>query len=187
MTCIVGFIDKINKNMYMGGDSAGVDDRYNLRSRKDVKVFQKEDMLIGYTSSFRMGQLLRFKLKIPKIKKNQDVYEYMCTDFSDSVRKVLIDNGYAKIESNNESFGDFLVAYKGRLFKIEEDLQIAENNYPYNSCGCGENYALGAILALDFYTRTPPTVEKIVNISLQIAEECSAGVRSPFNILKLNY
>ena len=37
MTCIVGLTDK--GIVYMGGDSAGVDGRYGLMLRDDVKVF----------------------------------------------------------------------------------------------------------------------------------------------------
>jgi hypothetical protein len=99
MTYIVGFIDKNKKEMWMGGDSAGTSD-LNIRSRKDVKVFEKDKMLIGYTSSFRMGQLLRFKFTRPPLKEGKDVYEYMCTDFIDEVRNLFKNQGYAKVENN---------------------------------------------------------------------------------------
>lgn len=184
MTCIVGYIDKQNKEVWMGGDSAGVGG-LDIRSRKDVKVFYKDNMLIGYTSSFRMGQLLRFKLKIPILKKGKDVYEYMCSDFIDAVRKCLIKNGYGKKADNVEEIGVFLVAFKGRLFKIEDDLQVEELNYPYNACGCGEPYALASIRTLDYFTDKESNGEKFINIALQTAQEFSAGVRQPFTILKL--
>jgi hypothetical protein len=38
MTCIVGYIDRQNKKIYMGGDSASVGGN-TLRIRKDPKVF----------------------------------------------------------------------------------------------------------------------------------------------------
>lgn len=67
MTCIIGLIK--NKKVYIGGDSAGVDG-LNITIRKDSKVFKINKFIIGYTSSFRMGQLLRFKLKINNQRKN---------------------------------------------------------------------------------------------------------------------
>jgi len=93
MTCIVGFIDK-NNDVYIGGDSAGVSG-LEIHERKDVKVFHTGNFLIGYTSSYRMGQLLRFKLKVEDQKPSQSDYEYMCTNFIDAVRKCLkLDNGF---------------------------------------------------------------------------------------------
>jgi ATP-dependent protease HslVU (ClpYQ) peptidase subunit len=185
MTCIVGFIDKYKKQMWMGGDSAGVGG-LDIRSRKDVKVFEKDGMLIGYTSSFRMGQLLRCKFRRPPLKEGQDVYEYMCTDFMDAIRSLFKSNGYARVENNEETIGVFLVAFKGRLFKIESDLQVGENNYPYDACGCGENYAISAVHMLVKYVRLGKD-EEFVEIGLKCAAEFSAGVRSPFKILKMKY
>lgn len=43
----------------MGCDSAGVGG-WHLQLRADPKVFHVGHFLIGYTDSFRMGQLLRF-------------------------------------------------------------------------------------------------------------------------------
>ena len=63
-TCIVAYNDRKNKILYIGGDSAGVGD-LSVRIRKDPKIFEKSGMLFGYTSSFRMGQLLQYKLVIP--------------------------------------------------------------------------------------------------------------------------
>lgn len=186
MTCIIGFIDKNKKEMYLGGDSAGVGG-LDIRSRKDVKVFEKDSMLIGYTSSFRMGQLLRFKFTRPPLKENQNIYEYMCTDFIDAVRKCLKDNGYSKVENNEEKIGVFLVAFKGRLFKIESDLQVGENYYPYDECGCGGNYALASLRTLENYSHESVDGKNFIEIALKIAQDFSAGVREPFTILKLKY
>lgn len=185
MTCIVGYIDKANKKIGIGGDSAGVGG-LSVRSRKDTKVFKNGPMIIGYTSSFRMGQLLRFKLVIPENFRD-DVYEYMCTDFIDAVRKCLKENGYATVENNTEKIGDFIVAYKGRLFNINDDLQVAENNYPYDATGCGENYALGAIRALTHYVGETFPIDFILKTSLEVATEFSGGVRPPYNIIVEDY
>ena len=62
MTCIVGLID--GNRVWMGGDSAGVSG-LDITVRSDPKVFRNGDFLIGFTSSFRMGQLLAFRLRPP--------------------------------------------------------------------------------------------------------------------------
>jgi len=180
MTCIVGFIDE-QKNIYLGGDSAGVSG-LDVTIRKDPKVFKIGKMVIGYTSSFRMGQLLRFKLKIPKQSKQMDDYEYMCSLFIDAVRKCLKDNGYAEVKNNEEKIGEFIVGYKGNLYKISGDLQVGMSEENYNVCGCGSSYALGS-LATDPYSLSPKY--RILK-ALEVAEKFSGGVRHPFRIVTLN-
>lgn len=71
MTCIVGLVDQ--GNVWIGGDSAGVGG-YDLMLRADQKVFRNGDFLMGFTSSFRMGQLLRYKLSPPKLHSDDDIY-----------------------------------------------------------------------------------------------------------------
>jgi len=181
MTCIVGFVDK-NGRVFMGGDSAGVGG-LDIRIRSDVKVFRNGEMLIGYTSSFRMGQLLRFKLKIPEQGKHISDYEYMCTLFIDAVRKCLNENGYSKIMNNEETVGTFLVGYKNKIYRIATDLQVGSTFDNYDSCGCGESYALGSIFAQKELHKI--SGETKVKNALKCAENFSAGVRSPFTILSI--
>ena len=60
MTVIVALKNK--DEVVMGGDCAGVGWNYDIQMRSDPKVFRVGRFVIGYTSSFRMGQLLRFGL-----------------------------------------------------------------------------------------------------------------------------
>lgn len=181
MTCIIGFVDK-NKDVYIGGDSAGVAG-LEIHERKDTKVFKIQNFLIGYTSSFRMGQLLRFKLKVKKQSKIQSDYEYMCTTFIDSVRKCLKDNGYAEVHNNKEEIGSFLVGYNGHLYSVADDLQVGEDIDNYDSCGCGHPFAFGA---LNILTKNKNlSAEDIITGALETATKFSGGVRPPFIIKKI--
>lgn len=177
MTCIIGFI-KDNK-IYMGGDSAGVGG-LNVTLRKDPKVFRNGKFIIGYTSSFRMGQLLRFKLKVPK-QTMKDDYQYMCTTFIDAVRKCLKVGGYTTVNNNEEIIGNFLVGYKGKLYEISHNLQVGESYEKYDSVGCGECYAKGALKNLENLDLSP---EEIILRALETAVHFSGGVRPPFTIIK---
>lgn len=174
MTCIVGFIDKKSSKVVMGADSAGVAG-LDITLRKDEKVFKNGDFVIGCTSSFRMIQLLRFSFKPPRVY-DKEIYEYMCTDFINGVRKCFEEGGYLqKFKDGDEKGGTFLVAYKDRLFKIDSDFQVAEASQGYDACGCGETYALGSI-----YNTSKSNAETIVIDALRCAENFSGGVRSPF-------
>ena len=179
MTCIIGFIK--NKKVYIGGDSAGVGG-LNITLRRDSKVFKNGNFIMGYTSSFRMGQLLRFKLKVEEQKEEQTDYEYMCTTFIDAVRKCLKSNGYSTVDNNEEKIGTFLVGYNKKLYKIEGDLQVGESYDTFNSVGCGEDYAKGA---MEILTKSKQSPKQIIKKALDIVVKFSAGVRPPFNIVEI--
>jgi ATP-dependent protease HslVU (ClpYQ) peptidase subunit len=166
--------------IYMGADSAGVAD-CDVRIRSDEKLFLNKNMLIGYTGSYRTGQLLRFSLKIPT-QSNKNDYEYMCTSFIDSVSKILEEKKCATIENNEIRTDEFLVGYKGKLYRVENDLQVGIKLANYDACGSGENYALGSLYAMAEYDFTP---EERVLKALETAHEFSCGVRPPFTMKKL--
>lgn len=176
MTCIVGYLDKNSNTVTIGGDSAGVSG-LNVTIRKDEKVFTNGDFIIGCTTSFRMIQLLRFSLKPPKIK-NKEIYEYMCTDFINAVRKCFKKGGYLQKETKGDDKGGiFLVGYKNRLFRISQDFQVGESLRGYDAIGCGENYALGAIFTIK--NHNIDARDKVLK-ALECASYFSGGVCEPF-------
>lgn len=181
MTCIVGLVDK--DTVYMGGDSAGVGGGYQLNIRNDQKVFMNGAFLMGFTTSFRMGQLLRYSFTPPKIAEDQDLYEYMVTDWIDGVRKCLKDGGFASEKDSVEEGGTFLVGYKGRLFTIYEDYQVGENTCGYSSVGCGEDLAMGSLFTSSDIKLKP---EDRVRMALKAAATFSAGVSAPFVVKSMS-
>lgn len=174
MTCIVGLVDK--GTVYIGADSLGVGSSYECIVRADRKVFRNGDFIMGFTTSFRMGQLLTFKLKPPKRHADIDPYEYMVTDFVDAVRDCLKSGGYATKDKEAEVGGTFLVGYAGRLFKVEGDYQVGEAFNGMMACGCGADFALGSL----FSSTDVNSAETRVRNALSAAEQFSAGVRAPF-------
>ena len=197
MTCIIAYIDK--QGVYIGGDSAAVDEgdlSYNIRS--DEKVFAKGEFIFGYSTSFRMGQLLRYKLRIPAHPKGMDNSQYMITLFVDAVKKCFEDNDYTDMMT--DTGGNFIVGYKGTLFTILSDYQVAEPKENFAALGCGDAFAIGAMFALTFAEkdankRIPGDVEpkrfvekdpiKKMEIALNAAVAFSMGVKPPFTYVKL--
>jgi len=182
MTCIVGL--RNDKGVILAGDSAGVEG-FNVTIRKDSKVFKVNNILIGYTSSFRMGQIIRYHLDIT-YSGDEDEYDWMVTVFIPHIRKILQEHGFTKINNNEESGGVFLVGINNRLFIVESDFQVGESNLVYESVGCGEKYAKGYIYAALGNINNTRTEEQIVEGALYCATNFSAGVRPPFNFIK-NY
>jgi len=177
MTCIVGFVDK--GKVYIGGDSAGVDGQ-SIRIREDEKVFIIDDFIYGFTSSFRMGQILRYNFKPPERKIFGTDDEYLYNDFINEVIRIFKENGYAKIEDNQVEGGVFLFGYKGKLYYVGSDFQIGKLSKNYTAVGCGEYYAMGCLYALE---NIELSVEEKIKKALEAAEEFSTGVRRPFRIM----
>ena len=178
MTCIVGL--EHAGVVYIGGDSAGVAG-LSISSRADGKVFTNGPMAFGFTTSFRMGQLLRYALKVPFQQPDETDDQYMVTTFVNEVRKCLKDGGYAKKENEAEQGGQFLVGYKGRLYCLDSDYQVGRSRHPYDAVGCGQDIALGAMHAL--HQKGVANAAEAIRAALLAAEEFSAGVRAPFEIV----
>ena len=112
-----------------------------LSEKTDEKIFRNGDFLFGFTGSFRMGQILRYSLDPPEQKQNEDDYKYLCTSFIDAVMECLQEKKFAKDDNGELSGGQFLIGYKGSIYDVQADFQVAKSVEPFNACGCGERYA----------------------------------------------
>lgn len=174
MTCIAGIAD--GKRVVLGADSIG-SNSHTKTARADRKVFRNGDFVMGFTSSYRMGQLLRYKFAPPRRHADTDVFAYMVVDFVEAVRTCLKQGGYARSDNGEDSGGTFLVGYQGRLFKIENDFQVGESVDGYDACGSGDEVALGALFA----TAGQGPHER-VRKALEASAHFSRGVGPPFHI-----
>jgi len=183
MTCIVGYIDEKNRKMYMGGDSFGVDSEDHYRSFVSDKVFVKENMLFGFTSSYRMGQLIQYKLVIPEQKEITDS-EYIATVFTDSVIKCFKDNKYLANKEGVITGGSFLIAYKGVLYALQDDFSMVIVKNGYGSVGCGRMVALGA---LEIASKLDIPVEKKIKKAIKAVKKYDSLVGGPVKIVSCEY
>lgn len=177
MTCIVGIVTKKGK-VLIGADSAGVAG-LNLTVRKDRKVFRVGEFVIGGTSSFRMLQLLNYSFTPPPIPDGADLHKYMCTLFVTALRTCFKEGGYLETDKGVEAGGVFLVGIRGRLFEIESDFQVGENEPNFAAVGCGAAYALG-----NMYLNCKRKEEDTLRSALYAAAYFSAGVCEPFYLVE---
>lgn len=178
MTCIAGV--KHGETVYIGADSAGVAG-YSISIRADQKVFVRGAMLFGAAGSFRMMQLLRYRLEIPAHAKGVSDHEYMVTDFIDAVRKCLKAGGArGEKDAVEHQDGCFLVGYRGRIYQIEGDFQVGYREEDFDSIGCGQDVALGSL-----HSSKGKHPKDRIKAALTAAARFSAGVRPPFRILKI--
>lgn len=175
MTCIVGLAE--GGRVYIGGDSAGVAG-YAIDVRADAKVFRNGPYLMGFTTSFRMGQLLRYTFKPPTPK--GDLERFMVRDFMPAAIDCLETGGWLSTENGRREGGTFLVGVLGELFVVDSDFQVGRTVNGYQAVGCGDAYALGSLYATP---RAKPIPR--VRAALNAAAHHSAGVTGPF-VIKAN-
>jgi hypothetical protein len=189
MTAVVGIVAQ-SRTVYMGADSAGVGG-WDLTIRRDPKIFKVGPFLIGFTTSFRMGQLLQYGLPYRTDENpadqswaglaRSDPMRFMCTQFVPDARKVLRDGGWSKEHDKQDEGGQFLVGFNGHLFRVESDFQVGESSAGFDAVGCGGQVACGS---LHTSGKMVPEIntQKRLTFALEAAESLSAGVRGPFVI-----
>lgn len=178
MTAIAGL--RHGGRVYIGGDSAG-SNGWTLSVRKDAKVFASGPYVLGFTTSYRMGQILRWSFDPPAPpSRPRDLERFMCSTWINAVREALGAGGWLKKESEREAGGVFLVGVSGRLFRIDDDYQVGESAGTYDAVGSGEMVALGALAATANLDMVP---SRRIRVALAAAELHTASVRGPFKVV----
>ena len=176
MTCIIGL--ETEGAVFVAGDSGATNGYDGYRSRLK-KVFRRGPFLIGYTTSFRMGQILQYQLEVPRQAGGDDL-KFMATNFIDAVRKCLKDGGFSEIDNNREEGGTFLVGYRGCLYDVDSDFQVNSSQDGHAAVGSGYMVARGAM-----YVTAGLDTRKRLRMALKAAEHFSISVRGPFYVRRL--
>lgn len=177
MTCVVGLVD--NGRVYIGGDSLALGG-FSKELRADKKVFVRGEFAIGFAGSYRMGQLLQYKLVIPEHKPEMDNFEYMVSEFVEATRECFQKGGFSNPNSNEINIGSFLVGYRGELFRITDDFQVSKPYIKYDAIGCGGDIAKGSL-----YSTEGDKPKNRIIMALSAAAQLNAGVAGPFHVVSV--
>jgi ATP-dependent protease HslVU (ClpYQ) peptidase subunit len=182
MTCIVA-LKVPNVCVWVGGDS-GAFKEDEISQRSCEKVFYNGDFLIGFSGSFRVGQLIKYSFSPPPIKDPENIMRYFVVDFIDSLKECLRSKGNLKTNESGEECHecDIIVAYKDKVVSIESDFNVGDHLDNYISIGSGALYALGALSAIEEIDNLTPE-QKILK-SLFASEKHSPSVVQPFTVLR---
>lgn len=179
---------RVRGEVWMGGDSAAIADSHYLTLSAAPKVFEVGPLVIGYTSSFRMGQALQHRLQLPDgLPGAADLGaldRWMSVTFADAVRQLMRDCGYMKRENEREVGGQFLVGVWGQLYFMDDDFHALRQRAPYAACGSGVSACLAALYMATRFDQTVDDPENVVRLALEAAEHCIATVRGPFHVVK---
>ncbi len=172
MTCIVGI--EYENGVFMGGDSCGSTPAITIETSEPKVFWVNKDTIIGYTSSFRFGQLMQYYFKPPKQPKTMSDHEYLCTLFVDEMRKVFKEKGYLSIDKNVEEGGTALIAYKNKLYYLEDSFQILRAK-EFGSVGSGSYFAMGSLAT----TIGQPAYDRALK-ALRVASDLNPYVKGPY-------
>jgi len=180
MTVIIGL--EQDDKVYIGGD--GVASAGSLTNKiTNPKVFIKKPMIIGFCHSLRMGQLLRYSLKIPPHPHGKDAFDYLTTNFISAVQSVLAKNGFFDLDpAKIMSCFPFLVGYRGKIYEVNGDFGFIKYEKKYCAIGAGTELALGSLHSTETLIKNP---EKRIIMALEAASSFEASVGPPFTIVKL--
>jgi hypothetical protein len=167
--------------VHLGADSIAIGG-YAMDVRTTPKVFRRGWFVIGCAGSFRAWDVIRYRFAPtpPPASPSFDLHRYMATDFVDALRDVLKTHGVMVVENNTEEANlSLLVGIRGRLFTLDEDLQVGESEHAFAAIGCGRDLAMGALYA----TKGAPRAR--LTTALRASEAFSAGVCAPFRFATL--
>lgn len=173
MTCIVGI--EHGGRVYVGADAAG-SNGHSIEARVQPKVFTNRGYVIGYTTSFRMGQLLQYAFN-PDPAPAHGIDRFMVTKFIDQMREAFKAGGYQRTRDEREDGGTFLVGVGSRLYEIGDDMQVGRVRNGYNAVGSGGLIACGSLHST---IGQAPAVR--IRKALKAAEHHCATVGGPFTI-----
>lgn len=178
MTCIVGI--EVNGKVLMGSDGCA-STSYNKFEYDEPKLFIKNNILFGYTTSFRFADIIKYHVNIPAHESGVSDKEYLIGSLVTEIRNKLKDHGFTSISNNKESGGTALIGYKDKLYVLQDDFSIVRYNGGYNSCGCGIYFALGSLHTTKTMYNISP--EDRVKLALEASSAHAVGVSTPFHIM----
>ena len=176
MTCVVAIAH--NGKVYMGGDSAAVDEGNNLiGTRKEPKVFVRDDYIIGYAGSFRFGKIVEH-CPLPPVPEVDNLDHFLNISFVEAIRDAAES---ARLDQASDiDSSQLLVGVRGRLFEFCEDWHLGEDRNNFNAIGSGSLIALGSLYSTG---RSKSPIARI-KLALEASEALSPFVRRPFTILE---
>lgn len=194
VTCVVGveYEENGERKVLLAADSAATND-YTTQVVRGPKVFRVGDLLIGFTTSFRMGQLLQYRLPhcLPKkAHEHLDPMEHIITNVIPAIIYALDDGRYIKDQNQRIEAGTYLIGCSGRLFEVSDGFGVCEWQDGYGAIGSGYQPALGAMFA----TYPPVTAKatfgqatKMAYEGLSAAVQFSGSCSRPFSIIASDF
>lgn len=177
MTCIAGLVDKKNRRIFLGADSAatGGKGQYAVAEHKIFFCGDQKQLLIGTAGCFRTINLLSTMLEIEPHVKGSD-YRYIAVDIVKAIKKTLRDQALPAHDKY------FLIAYRGKLYEIDYQWQVLRTRWGIHGIGSGGQFAVASLLS----TAGEPSLRRM-KLALRAASKLHTEVCPPFVIKSLEF
>lgn len=176
MTCIIAI--EQNNQVFMGADRMG-SNGYSGEPVAFSKLFQNGIVTIGYSGSFRAGQILQYALEIPTKTLTDDIDKWVAIDLTQAIRTAYKENGWLEEKDGKAVGAPILIAVKGRCYQIQTDFSFIRSLTGEYATGSGMDYALGSLRS----TRGKIPPKKRIIEALETASEYVVSVQAPFDLL----
>lgn len=165
--------------IYMGADS-GMWNNYEDTCAR-AKIFRWGPLLVGAVGRGRFINLVRTADPPPLPKGGEFDHEYVLVRFVvPHLRGILQEAGALQTdkEDGEESGGNLLVAYRGELAEISEDLGVSISRRPYDATG--HPSAVGCAYGALFVSHDSADPIQRLRLAFDAAEEHTDAVRGPY-------
>lgn len=135
MTIIIGI--EHTDSVLLAGDLEASADNISF-PQTHPKVFVKQGIVFGFSTSFRFGQLLQFCMKIPEPIPRANILEWLVSVFIPELQATLSRAEY------KDSF-ECLIGIGGELYILQPDFSVIRSAYGYAAIGSAAEFALGCV------------------------------------------
>ena len=178
MTCIVGVVK--GNTVWLGGDSAATDGHLNRTIIKDPKVFVRGDFGFGVCGSPKVMDAIAHGMTFPA-QTDTDDRSFLVNELVTAIRERLISlDAATQTPSGVEFEGEMLVAYRGKLYKMQGNFQLIYSSDGFDTTGSGGTLALGSLMS----TKRERNPRKRVLAALE-ASIANAGCAPPYVIVSV--
>ena len=167
----------------IGADSLIADDtRIYILNKNAGKLFKSDGYIFAIAGDVRPFQIIQHSTNFPSIPKVDDTSEldkFISLEVIPTIREALKAEDYTLDKEANFTF---LVAIKGVIYIIDQDLCWTRDKRGLYAEGSGGDYALGAMNAWQ-YPETIEAAKEVVRKSIGIAAQYDINTREPISIL----
>ena len=197
MTCIIAHTN--GKSSFIAGDKLG-SNGFTKSVQTESKVFEKEFikinddagltrtkeiMAIGYTTSFRMGQLLTYSLNLPLQDANETFPQYLVLKVIPIIRTMFKDEWGYRDASQDVGGGQFIILHNHIIYEVQEDFAVLQPKTQITAVGSGTYHAIAAMEAyIEVQDETKVELHNRVKSIFKIVSDNVTSVSSEFDILK---
>lgn len=180
MTCIVGMVD--GSTVWLAGDRAATDGQLNRTILKHPKIFVKGDVAFGIAGLPKFIDVLQHSTELPLFPGGDDK-KFIVSELIPCIRESFTKHECVAMDQHGQKLfmGSMLVAFAGKLYKLDSSFQTVEADCGFDAVGNGAPMAKGALASLVNGNDQDP--RHILLEALNITATSNAGVAPPFDII----